>query len=127
MRPRAFVVMPFGVKSPGETDRQQTVSSSEKKINFDGVYDDLLKPALERAGYEIARADSANSAGDIRTDMYFELVTADLVVADVSILNPNHYCPVKSQIDSIGCRSRLNRLGSLRFGKPVKLAFFQKV
>jgi tetratricopeptide (TPR) repeat protein len=35
------------------------------------------------------RADKEAGAGDIRTDMYFELVTADVIVADISLLNAN--------------------------------------
>ena len=35
------------------------------------------------------RADKEPGAGDIRTDMYFELVTADVILADISILNAN--------------------------------------
>src|SRR5262249_20440553 len=49
----------------------------------------LLKPAIEKAGCEPFRADEEQSAGDIRTDMFFELVTADVVLVDVSIFNPN--------------------------------------
>ena len=64
MQPRAFVVMPFGIRSPGEFGKQQIAGSNEKKIDFDRVYDQLLKPALERAGFEVTRADSASSAGD---------------------------------------------------------------
>ena len=37
------------------------------------------------------RADQEEGAGDIRTDMFFELVTADAIVADISILNANVY------------------------------------
>ena len=80
MRPRAFVVMPFN---------QKTSARPPIVIDFDRVYNELLKRALSQAGYEVARADSERSAGDIRTDMFFELVTADLVVADVSIVNGN--------------------------------------
>jgi tetratricopeptide (TPR) repeat protein len=60
-------------------------------VDFDSVWEDLIKPALAAAGCEPFRADSELSAGDIRTDMFFELVTADLVVADLSIPNPNIY------------------------------------
>ena len=52
---------------------------------------ELLAPALVEADCEPFRADNQTSAGDIRTDMFFELVTADVVVADLSILNPNVY------------------------------------
>jgi len=35
------------------------------------------------------RADQEEAAGDIRRDMFFELVTGDIVLADISILNAN--------------------------------------
>jgi tetratricopeptide (TPR) repeat protein len=80
MQPRAFVVMPFNRK---RSARRRT------EIDFNRVFHDLFEPALRQAGYDVVRADSERSAGDIRTDMFFELVTADLVVADVSVLNGN--------------------------------------
>lgn len=79
MKPHAFVVMPFGVKK----DRKG------KKIDFNRIYDELIKPALEAAGLEAFRADQEIRAGDIRTDMFQELLIADLVVADLTIDNPN--------------------------------------
>ena len=84
MKLRAFVVMPFGtVQIPGVRRRAAT------QIDFNAVYAELLKPALEGAGCETFRADSEISAGDIRTDMLFELVTADVVIADLSVPNLN--------------------------------------
>ena len=81
---RAFVVMPFGAVHIGGA-RQH----GSEKVDFDSIYADLLKPALEGAGCEPFRADSEVSAGDIRTDMFFELITADVVIADLSIPNAN--------------------------------------
>jgi tetratricopeptide (TPR) repeat protein len=49
----------------------------------------LIAPALIKAGCIPFRADHEPGAGDIRTDMFFELVTADVVIADVSVLNAN--------------------------------------
>ncbi len=69
-----FVVMPFGVK---------------EGINFNRVYSEYIKPALEAEGFEVFRADEEVRAGNIRTDMFQELLIADLVVADLSIDNPN--------------------------------------
>lgn len=70
----AFVVMPFGIK---------------EGIDFNKVYRDYIRPALESAGFEVFRADEEMRAGDIRTDMFQELLLADLVIADLSIDNPN--------------------------------------
>src|SRR5215470_13256758 len=81
MQPRAFVIMPFGLKPSG--------GASGPDINFEAVYDGLLEPALRAAGCDVVRADKDVAAGDIRTEMFFELVTADLVVADITIDNSN--------------------------------------
>jgi tetratricopeptide (TPR) repeat protein len=75
----AFVAMPFG-KKPGPDG---TV------IDFNAVYENLLKPAIEDAGLEVFRADEEQAAGDIKTDMFQELLIADLVVADLTLDNPN--------------------------------------
>jgi len=79
MKPHAFVVMPFGVKKDSQGDT----------IDFNRVYEELIKPAIEAAGLEAFRADQEMRAGDIRTDMFQELLIADLVVADLTIDNPN--------------------------------------
>lgn len=91
MEPHVFVVMPFGLKE-AQADTPATDGAPSKpsiNINFDEVYDLLIAPALTKAGCVPFRADKEQGAGDIRTDMYFELVTADVIVADISILNAN--------------------------------------
>jgi len=77
--PHAFVVMPFGIKKGFDG----TV------INFNAIYEDLIKPALRMAGFEPFRADEETTTGDILTDMFQELLLADLVIADLSIDNAN--------------------------------------
>ena len=92
MKPRVFVVMPFGKKRRVEMPtkhRNYETKAVGDAIDFDAVYEKLLEPALRKAECDPFRADSEPAAGDIRTDMFFELVTADLVVADISIANPN--------------------------------------
>jgi tetratricopeptide (TPR) repeat protein len=79
MKPHAFVAMPFGVKK----------DSQGFEIDFNRVYTELIKPALEAAGLDVFRADEEERAGDIRTDMFQELLIADLVVADLTLDNPN--------------------------------------
>ncbi len=91
MKPRAFVVMPFGSKRvrPAVPAAAGAPAQDAPAVDFTEVYRRLIAPALEEAGCEPFRADQESAAGDIRTDMFFELVTADLVVADISTLNPN--------------------------------------
>lgn len=78
MRPfmslHAFVVMPYGRK---------------QDIDFDRVYRDFIRPALEKAGFQAFRSDEEVKAGNIRAEMFQELLLADLVIADISIDNPN--------------------------------------
>ena len=76
---RAFIVRPFGEKE----DRNKV------KINFDKVEAELIKPALVRLGIEGGTTGEVVRAGNIREDMFHLLLTADLVVADVSIDNAN--------------------------------------
>ena len=79
MKPHAFIAMPFGTK-PG---------ADGQPIDFNRIFDELLKPALQDAGCEVFRADEEQRAGDIRTDMFQELLVADLVLADLTLDNPN--------------------------------------
>src|ERR1043166_2493731 len=88
----AFVAMPFGVK---------------EGIDFNKVYEDYIKPALEAAGFDVFRADEEMRAGDIRSDMFQELLLADLVVADLSIDNPNVWY-------ELGVRHALRRRGVIQ-------------
>lgn len=78
-RAHAFVAMPFGVK-PGHDGYP---------IDFDRVYAELFVPALHAAGFEPFRADQEMQAGDIRVDMFQELLVADLVLVDLTLDNPN--------------------------------------
>lgn len=79
MKLHAFVAMPFGVKK----------DSHGNEVDFNRVFAELIKPALESAGLDVFRADEEERAGDIRTDMFQELLIADLVVADLTLANPN--------------------------------------
>ena len=69
-----FVAMPYNIK---------------EGIDFNKVYLDLIKPALEEEGFEVFRSDQELRAGEIRTDMFQELLLSDLVIADLTIDNPN--------------------------------------
>jgi tetratricopeptide (TPR) repeat protein len=81
VRPHAFVVMPFGKKKGGDGS----------PYDFNVIYQTLIKPALELAGFEPFRADEATASGDILADMFQELLLADLVIADLSIDNANAF------------------------------------
>jgi hypothetical protein len=82
MAAKCFVVMGFGVKTDYQTGR---------KLDLDKSYSNLIKPAVEAAGLECARADEIVEAGIIDVPMYEQLLTADVVIADVSTMNPNAF------------------------------------
>lgn len=71
---RAFIVRPFGQK---------------QGIDFDRVQQELIDPALKDADITGDTTAEIIEAGNIRADMFQLLLTADLVVADVSIDNAN--------------------------------------
>ena len=79
MRPHAFVIMPFGKKKGGDGS----------VFDFNAIYTQLIKPTLEEAGFEAFRADEETTSGDILTDMFQELLLADLCLVDMSIDNAN--------------------------------------
>lgn len=81
VRPHAFVVMPFGKKKGGDGSL----------YDFNAIYKTLIMPALEEAGFEPFRADEETTSGDILTDMFQELLLADLCLCDLSIDNANVY------------------------------------
>ena len=96
--PHAFVVMPFGKKK----------GPDEGWIDFNSIYHDLIKPALMEAGFEPFRADEETVSGDILTDMFQELLLADLVIADLSIDNANVKFTLLSTLESLRLSESLN-------------------
>ena len=80
--PKCFVVMGFGKKTDYPTGRV---------LDLDKSYRYIIKPAAEAAGYECVRADEIQHAGNINVPMYQQLLTADVVIADVSTYNPNAF------------------------------------
>ncbi len=69
-----FIVRPFGTKSG---------------IDFDRVENDLIRPAMDRAGLRGGTTGRFIQQGNIRADMFEQLLIADLVIADISIHNAN--------------------------------------
>ena len=69
-----FIVRPFGVKNG---------------VDFEKVDRELISPALERLQMIGRTTGEITRAGNIRADMFHLLLTADIVVADISIHNAN--------------------------------------
>ncbi len=72
----AFVVRPFG---------------SKQGIDFDRMQRELIEPVLDEAGIGGSTTGPIARAGNIRTDVFEQLLLADVVIADISIHNANVY------------------------------------
>ena len=77
-----FVVMGFGKKTDFETGRT---------LDLDKSYRNIIKPAVEAAGLACVRADEIVHSGLIDVPMYEQLLSADVVVADLSTSNKNAF------------------------------------
>ena len=97
--------MPFGQK-PGKDG---------VLIHFNRAYQELIQPALIDAGLEPFRADQELRSGDIGTDMFQELLLADLVLADLTIDNPNVWY-------ELGVRHALRARGIVLISGPYRSA-----
>jgi hypothetical protein len=74
-----FVIQGFGEKQD---------YTSGKTFNLDASYE-VIKEAVEAAGFKCIRADEIRHAGTIDVPMYQQILNADLVVADLSTYNVN--------------------------------------
>lgn len=67
------------------------ISNTEGYENghFAKVYNDIIKPAVENAGYKSIRADEVVSSNLIQLDIVDRLISAPLAICDISSRNPN--------------------------------------
>jgi hypothetical protein len=79
LRPLCFVLMPFGQKP----------DASGAVIDFDVVYSDLIKPAIEKARLKPIRADEEMAGGIIHKPMFERLLLCEYAVADLTTANAN--------------------------------------
>ena len=77
--PLCFVLMPFGKKS----------NAAGSLVDFDAVYQDLIRPAIEEAGLEPLRADEEMTGGIIHKPMFERLILCEYAVADLTTANAN--------------------------------------
>lgn len=64
------------------------VGSTEHRL-AEEKYDLVFLPVLNELGYEVTRADKIGSPGSISYDIVNHIVSSDLVISDVSDVNPN--------------------------------------
>lgn len=79
MLPLCFILMPFGRKP----------AASGLTVDFDAVYETLIKPSVEAAGLEPLRADEEMAGGIIHKPMFERLVLCEYAVADMTTANAN--------------------------------------
>ncbi len=79
-RPLCFVLMPFGSK-PDPTGGPE--------IDFNRIYSEAIKPAIEAAGMEPIRADEERSGGIIHKAMFERLLLCEYAIADLTTANAN--------------------------------------
>lgn len=72
-----FVIMPIGDHA------------SHQKGHFKRVYEDILKPAIEEAGFIAYRADDNGGSQNIQIDIIKKIIEAPMAVCDLSTRNPN--------------------------------------
>lgn len=77
-----FVVMGFGKKMDYE---------NSKEVDLDKIYKKVIKELFQKdlTDYELIRADEIAGSSIIDVSMYSLLMKADLVIADITTLNPN--------------------------------------
>jgi O-acetyl-ADP-ribose deacetylase (regulator of RNase III) len=75
---RCFVIMPFGEKA-----------DSGLLIDFDRIYDEMIRPAVEETNLECIRCDQIAEAGSIHRDMFEHICNDEVAVVDITSLNPN--------------------------------------
>jgi len=80
--PLCFVLMPFGVKSD---------PVSNITINFDVIYEEIIRPAIEAAGLKAIRTDEEKVGGIIQKHIFERLILCDYAVADLTTANANVY------------------------------------
>lgn len=79
--PLCFVIMPFG--------RKETLAG--RVCDFDAVYEQLFRPAIEAAGLEALRGDEEQLGGLIHQPLFERLALCRYALADLSAANPNVY------------------------------------
>lgn len=77
-----FVIMGFGKRTDYENNR---------KVNLDYIYKNVIETVFEAnfSEFKLIRADEVSTSRIIDIDMYDLLLRADLVIADITTLNPN--------------------------------------
>jgi hypothetical protein len=111
-----FVSMPVGQKHDAQTGAT---------IDFDRVYNELVAPAIERAGLSIRSWRAVGAATSIQTQALSDIISSDILLADVTTANAN-------VMYELGVRHAMNRgptvlLGAGAAPPPFYVAFLQRI
>jgi tetratricopeptide (TPR) repeat protein len=107
MKPFCFVLMPFGKK----------LDDSGRVIDFDRVYQEIIKPATELAGLAPIRADEEVAGGIIHKPMFERLMLCDYAIADLTTANANVFY-------ELGVRHGIRPHSTVvMFGRGMRLPF----
>lgn len=90
-----FIIMPFG----GQL-------GTERQTHYRLIYEDVLKPTIEKLGFEVGRADDNKHTALVTKEIIFPLAQADLVIADLSDTRPN-------VLYELGIRHALRKHGTI--------------
>lgn len=80
-KPLCFVLTPFGCKPSG----------GGRIIDFDAIYSDVTRAAIQAANLEPLRADEEERGGIIHKPMFERLVLCEYAIADLTTANANVY------------------------------------
>src|SRR5262245_43427908 len=75
-----FVIMPFA---------QRTDPLTQETVDFDEVYEYIIKPSAEQLSLSVTRADEIQKPGWVHRDMIKHIFNSDVAIVDITLLNPN--------------------------------------
>jgi hypothetical protein len=118
IRKTCYVCVPYGRKRP--LHRPGNV-----EIDFDALYYETIKPAVERAGYVAYRGDEPELGGIIQRTMIRLVADSDVMIADMTNWSPN-------VLYQIGLRHALRRRTTILIGAeweriPYDLSHFARI
>ncbi len=94
MNPYCFVITSFGQKDDLIDTKEKAGNWWKKpvrKINFDQIYNELVKPAILKADLEPLIEYEEKAGGSIHKTMYEKIILCEFCVADLTNYNPNVY------------------------------------
>ena len=94
MKPYCFVITSFGNKENLNDLKAKYIEGKKdpvQKIDFDKIYEDLVKPAIIKAGLEPLIEREEKSFGSIHKTMYEKIILCEFCIADLTNANPNAY------------------------------------